>query len=983
MIKRIILYSSFLGILLVLLIIAYFIPKFRADYNPGTRPLPILSHFTDAFSTQELAMIQRGHHLSIDLPLFSKTSSGKTALRGFDIQTILEAQRQNLPLSFPSTQWDGDLLESPYRDIDATNGVFTGTRAMDSNNPLFIKTNNTIVDELDPFGPAGQIDFWREVGGNWASSKVTQFIESIYPNPPKINFLSNNENSLMRWAEIGPGDNSAIYSKRYQELYSNTGRDTGMDQSTLYNFRRRVTGDGWIDRFGVMIDSFRNGLVNQNWKNNSIFTAYTSFGPSYFGRWWGWSSNGHNDPTTYTVPDLISHSDTVPRISPYPYAWDGSSEEVYLAPYYALTDFNAMSPQIESQNWIFMLEETYRRKPNYQFELITWDGHKPLCSADIPSGSGYCCNTLTASCDRRTAYASWGQTWTPARYAAMVQYSMWLTRPNSVREFRFPLQTWDSELPYFLALTKTVDRVYNIPTLTDFWQNGTLVENRSKNHPYNLIEATEGYTNTTIRNMYGLGRWYMLNTNLDPSLPWLDFTTNPDTNKEIPVYSMALTKGTAPNREWLVYAHSPRENRQNVIISIPLDNTTTPQVKNITVDVTTAGNFYHVYESSGQVTAVNDAAAQLTHLVISPDNALVNTGQIQQFTVKGLDQYDQDFSIGGLVWSATGGSINQNGLYTAPSVSGDYKIGVSLGNVSNSITVKVGNLAGKWDFNEQAGSLTNDISGRDHHCMFINSSWGTDGNHKYANFTGGAGGLITCDTDDTILTPQEISVSAWVKLDELMSADGSRYIAATAEGSQANVYSLKYTRETSRHLFMFSVGDSGESHPVRSGSLNIEAGKWYFVTGAYKPASYMRMYVNGILQQEITTNLPTEVGNLQPDFYIGKDFVGKIDEVAVYNQALSEQEIKNLYAEKNLNIVKSVDKASSPSGQIVTYTITYQNTSNEVFQNAVITDVLNPRAHLIATPPGSTVSGQTITWNIASIPANSPLQTITFRCRLE
>ena len=336
-----------------------------------------------------------------------------------------------------------------------------------------------------------------------------------------------------------------------------------------------------------------------------------------------------------------------------------------------------------------------------------------------------------------------------------------------------------------------------------------------------------------------------------------------------------------------------------------------------------------------------------------------------------------------MTWSATGGTINQSGLFTAGTAQGDYEITAQSGTISGKIPVKVGSLVAQWNFDEQDGSLVKDTSNREHHCMFINPTWGVDGSHKYANFVKDAGSRITCDTDNKIIKPEELSISAWVKLNELLTSGGSRYIVATGEGSQANVYSLKYTLESSKHMFMFSVGDSVESHPVRSGTFNPEVGKWYMVTGVFNPGSYMRMYINGVLQQEITTNLPTDVGNYWPDLFIGKDFVGQIDDVTIYNQALTEQEIKGLFTQSNLSITKSADKTNAQTGEIINYTITYQNTGATVIQNAAITDTLDAKLELIGTPAGATVNGQILTWNISSIPANNPPQTLTFQCRVK
>jgi|GEM_PF-576421 len=976
--KKVITILSIIILVAILAILVFFLSKTKADLGTTNHPLPKLSHWTSSFSTEELDLIKRGHHITLALPISSNKDTA--ILRSLDLETILEAKQLNIPISFPSEQWDQPLLGSPYKDIDVTNGVFTGSSAMTSSNPLLIdKTTNVVSNMLDPFGPASQIDAWRQVGSQWSQSKTLNLIETLYNDPPQINFISNNETNRANWGQM-------VSSKRYQELFVDTGREnefkdangTVINLAGLDNFRRRVNGDGWIDRLGALIESFRGGLSNQNWKDNSIFTAYSSFGPSYFGRWWGWALNGHNAPTTYKAVDLPNHAETVPRINAEPYAYDGSSEEVYLAPYYGLTDYTVMSPQVESMNWAFMLEETRRRKPNYWFELSTWDGHKPQCSPDYTTDTGYCANiaacTLSSCGDRRTWYELRGQTFTPERYAAMVQFTMWISRPNSVREFRFPLQTWKSEEPYFLALTKMVDRVYDQPVLTDFWQNGTLVENTSKKHPYNLIESSVGYTNTSIRNDYGIGRWFMLNTNLDPVLP-TNVTALYAT--ELPVYSMALSKGASPDREWLVYAHSPKQDRQGVVITIP-------GYKDITVDVSATGSFYHVIESGDQIIPIIDEVPRLNYIEITPDEPLIGTGQTQQFTAKFLDQYEKEIAVSSPSWSATGGTIDANGLFTALGVSGEYKITATVGSISNSINIKVGNLAGQWNFNESSGLLVNDNTGRNHHCVFFNPSWGVDGFRKYANFTKGSGGLVSCNNDETIYKPTETTVAAWVKLNLLNNTAGNQYIVSNGEVANPNNFSLVYAYENfnNKSKFIFFVGDGTTTFASRSESLNLEANKWYYVVGTYKPGAFMNLYVNGQKVAGATTNLPSKLGFSQPDFLIGNGFDGQIDQVGVYNQALSPEEISNLYASGNISLQKSIDKTTVKPGDSFKYTITYQNIGDSTFSNVAVQDFVPDNFEIVSAPEGATIAGQLVTWNIGNLAAGSPPRDLVINCRV-
>jgi len=78
-----------------------------------------------------------------------------------------------------------------------------------------------------------------------------------------------------------------------------------------------------------------------------------------------------------------------------------------------------------------------------------------------------------------------------------------------------------------------------------------------------------------------------LDTSLDPKRPW-------GLDTEIPVFSLCLERGTAPQRKWLVYVYSPLGKHGKV-------NLTIPNYRDIEVDAIPLGNFYLVQEKSKRV----------------------------------------------------------------------------------------------------------------------------------------------------------------------------------------------------------------------------------------------------------------------------------------------------------------------------------------------------------------------------------------------
>ncbi len=539
----------------------------RPNYDSIGRPLPLASHWVGyapgVTADDHIDMIEQGHHI---FPIFSLPEPDDQRPY-YAENAIKRAARMNLPIAFVSSQWEKLLSEEPYISIDAEDGVFSGGKASESTNPNVIAIDGSVLKikkKVSPFGPQGQIDLWWEVGGKWSSNPAVQAIQNWYPNPPLVIFISNNEHNKLFWK-------AAETSKRYNEMYIDENKEAGMDNETRENYRRRVFGDGWIPRYNALIEGFRDGLIKQWWKDKSIFIGYEAFGTFLFNRMDFWLD--YSLATTY-VDGQDAQLNSVPRIDPWHFVWDGTTSSFYVLNDFPDTDYQVWSPQIGSMNWLFMLEETYMFNPEFWFEMSVWDGHDP--------------DPLRT--DKREYYEQLGQTYTPERYKGMVQFGMWLMRPRVMREFRFWTETREEILPYYMTIVESVDRVYKDPILQSFWRTGELVANPVGQHPYQS-GILDGYRDDQIEGRYGIGRWFLLPTNFTPELPPNSLYI------EIPVFSLALVMGDFPDRQWLVYAHSPLADREYVEITIP-------EYGFIVVDVSVGGSFYLVDESENTVTPV-------------------------------------------------------------------------------------------------------------------------------------------------------------------------------------------------------------------------------------------------------------------------------------------------------------------------------------------------------------------------------------------
>ncbi len=506
------------------------------------RPLPLVSHWNmgsqgKGWTPQyQIELLRSGHRI---LPWFAwpqgDPEKDERTARRFDdyyAELISICRQFRLPISFRGTQWEAMLIGKQYRALPPQQC------------PAVIDPNGKPMARLSPFGP---VDPWRDPAGAYIDTPAMKRFQRMYPDPPLVLLLSNNEAAKLRWHQVHS-------SKRYLEQF-------GSEQSD--EFKRKVVSQGWMQRYRVMFDAMRGALVSDTWKQNVRFVGYGAFGPSHFGRWAGWKEYSLITDQ-WTSPDWL--------------IWQGGSPSYYTHNWCPNRDHWVWSTQVESMNWIFQLEEAFSVNPDFWWEVSLWDGNGGGWTFE----RGYVPALLAES--KACQYLKDGQTYTPERYEGWAQCGLWLLRPRVLREFRgstVPLEPWR---PFFDRLLASVDRIYESETLARFWRRGSLVPNRAHPHPFQSRIPNE---------CQDRDRWFALETSVDPPRPWSMQT-------DIPVFSLALVTGQVPQRRWLLYAHSPLKDRRDVEITIPGFGV-------VTVDVPRAGAFHTINEPTRRLVGISPA----------------------------------------------------------------------------------------------------------------------------------------------------------------------------------------------------------------------------------------------------------------------------------------------------------------------------------------------------------------------------------------
>jgi len=80
---------------------------------------------------------------------------------------------------------------------------------------------------------------------------------------------------------------------------------------------------------------------------------------------------------------------------------------------------------------------------------------------------------------------------------------------------------------------------------------------------------------------------------------------------------------------------------------------------------------------------------ELAQILVTPSGANMKPGMKQSFTAKGIDQFGKDFDCGSITWSATGGTVDESGVYEAGEDEGSFLVHASTTGVTCTAEVSI------------------------------------------------------------------------------------------------------------------------------------------------------------------------------------------------------------------------------------------------------------------------------------------------------
>ncbi len=225
-------------------------------------------------------------------------------------------------------------------------------------------------------------------------------------------------------------------------------------------------------------------------------------------------------------------------------------------------------------------------------------------------------------------------------------------------------------------------------------------------------------------------------------------------------------------------------------------------------------------------------------------------------------------------------------------------------------TAQTAGLVAAYGFNEGSGATVTDTSGNGNNGTISGATWTTSGKDGNALVFNGANALVTINNSTTLQLSAAMTLEAWVNpgvvsnawRDVIYKGNDNYFLEGGSGNGSVPVVG----------------GTFGGSDVVLNGTGALPANTWTYLAATYDGTT-TRLYVNGVqvASQAQTGAIATSTNPLQigGDSLYGQFFQGTIDEVRIYNVALTAAQIQT---DMNTPILPDTYPPSAPTNLIAT-----------------------------------------------------------------
>lgn len=197
-------------------------------------------------------------------------------------------------------------------------------------------------------------------------------------------------------------------------------------------------------------------------------------------------------------------------------------------------------------------------------------------------------------------------------------------------------------------------------------------------------------------------------------------------------------------------------------------------------------------------------------------------------------------------------------------------------------------LVGLWRFNDEAGTTAVDSSGNGNNGTLEGDPQWVAGKIEGALEFDGVGDYVNCGDNEVLDIQNQITLACWFKVDTF----GRNWATLIAKGDS----SYRLSRGESNYSIHFGFqGAVSSPYSWFDGRKRVNDNQWHHAAGVYD-GTEARIYIDGELDASQPGSGPMNVSGYP--LYIGENaqafgryWNGFIDDVRIYNRALSQEEL--------------------------------------------------------------------------------------------
>lgn len=224
-------------------------------------------------------------------------------------------------------------------------------------------------------------------------------------------------------------------------------------------------------------------------------------------------------------------------------------------------------------------------------------------------------------------------------------------------------------------------------------------------------------------------------------------------------------------------------------------------------------------------------------------------------------------------------------------------------------------LVSFWTLDEADidGDTVKDIVGNNHGTMSGDPKI-VEGMINQALEFDGVSNFVDCGGDESLNLTKALTIEVWMKPNSAGEGGKNAGPVCRAIASGNWNWQLRYNAPGSFMGFQFNAVPGGSTWI--SVQQKLEPGEWYHIMGTFDGSSIV-CYLNG---EEKDRGSIAAINSSSDNFFIGQDgwvnvFDGVVDEVRMYNRALSEDEVKQNYASRSQLAVGPAGKLAVTWGE--------------------------------------------------------------------